>query len=66
MSRWRPDEIIVHEDGSRTEIRYQRWWEPFRPQAQMRREYDADGNLREVWHEVINDDGSVRHRDRKA
>jgi hypothetical protein len=62
MSKWRPDEIIVHEDGSRDEIKYRRSGGPGRVISLTRRTYDKDGNRLGIWHEAYEVNGELRHR----
>jgi hypothetical protein len=58
----RIDEIIEREDGWRETIRYRASDDPARVHAQMRFIYDPSGQLREIWHEILDATGNILHR----
>lgn len=64
MGKFKPDEEIRHPDGSRTQRRWRRN-NPKGEKGSIRREISPDGKVKEVWHEVFDDEGNLMHRDQK-
>ncbi len=56
------DELILHEDGTREEIRYRR--RQGSAISRVRRIIGPDGVTREIWHEVMDATGNMLHQHR--
>jgi len=64
MGKFKPDEEIIHPDGSRTQRRWRRK-SPTGEKGSIRREVSPDGKVREVWHEVFDKNGNLIHSNQK-
>lgn len=62
---WNPDEIINHPGGSTTEIKYGRFPRPNGDVISVRKEKGPNGETKEVWHEVHDRSGKLKHSDSK-
>ena len=64
MPSQRPDIINQLPDGGREEIKFRRVWGPGCLVSQIRRIFDRDGRLLEVWHDAFDHDGAQPHSQR--
>ena len=62
---WKPDEVIIHPDASRTEIYWRRRRGLRGERSRIRKEVAPDGTTQEVWHEVFDLNGTLIHQDRE-
>jgi hypothetical protein len=60
----RPDIVNQLPDGGREEIKFRFVWGPARPVSQIRRVFDREGRLLEVWHDAFDHSGAERHSHR--
>jgi len=62
---WNPDVVINNPDGSTTEIKYGRFPRFNGDKTRIRKKKSPSGETEEVWHEVYDRNGRLKHRDRK-
>ncbi len=59
---WKPDEVNPLPDGSREEIKWRRSPGADGGRSRIVKIIDADGKVREIWHEVVGVTGIIVHR----
>jgi hypothetical protein len=63
---WKPDEIILRENGWQDQIRWRRAPGSDGGRSCIRKVVDVDGRTREVLHEVLDINGHIIHQHSKV